>query len=87
MNCALPEKFGAFFYRDGLNKNAQIIYDKMYAQFQKKDYSGVTRFHVTDADKAVEDSFSAYRAIKKDHPEFFFWAITCIIQGMDMKPN
>ena len=72
MNCAPPEEFGAFFYRGGLSREAQLIYDKMYAQFQRKNYSGVTRFHVTDAEEAVEDSFSAYRAIKKDHPEFFF---------------
>lgn len=72
MKCMAPEKCGAFYYRAGLSREAQIIYDKMYAQFLRKDYSGVTKFHAGDADKAVEDSFSAYRALKKDHPEFFF---------------
>ena len=72
MKCIAPEKCGAFYYRAGLSREAQIIYDKMYAQFLRKDYSGVTKFHAGDADKAVEDSFSAYRALKKDHPELFF---------------
>ena len=87
MKCIAPEKCGAFYYRAGLSREAQIIYDKMYAQFLRKDYSGVTKFHAGDADKAVEDSFSAYRALKKDHPEFFSWETKFVIGSVDQKPN
>lgn len=75
MKYGLPEDLGAFFYRGCLNKQSQRVYDNIYRQLLRKEYSGVTRFKVPameDAEKTVQDSFLAYRALKQDHPEFFF---------------
>lgn len=72
-----PEKLGRQFYRDHLSKQGQVFYDCINAQLLRKDYSGSTHLPISDAATSASDSFSAYKAIRDDHPEYFFLGWQC----------
>ena len=65
---AAPEMLGARYYRNKLCPQSQAIYDKIDKQLARKDYSGKTTFSFP-AGTPNEIAFSAYRALRNDHPE------------------
>ncbi len=68
----IPEKYGAEHYRSFLSKQARGLYDALNNQLMQRDYSGRTTFRISDPLSAADDCAAAYRAIKDDHPEYFF---------------
>ena len=68
----LPEKLGAFYYRGSLSQQGKEFYDRINAQLLSGDYSGVTAFTVNCPNTASSDCFAAYKAIRDDHPEYFY---------------
>lgn len=69
---AIPKKLGSEYYRSFLTTQGQSFYDTMMKQLLRKDYSGISTFLVSDSPTAASDGFAAYKAIRDDHPEFFF---------------
>lgn len=69
----VPEKLGAEYYRGFLNRQGRDCYDHILGQLNKKDYSGVSSsVAIRDISSAASDCFAAYKAVRDDHPEFFF---------------
>lgn len=67
-----PEKLGSEYYRSFLTRQAKAFYDKMLAQLLRGDYYGETVFSLSNEETATADCFAAYKAIRDDHPEFFY---------------
>lgn len=67
-----PEKLGAEYYRGFLSRQGRAFYDRMNAQLLRENYSGKTSFSVSDPATAASDCFAAFKAIRDDHPEYFF---------------
>lgn len=72
-----PDKQGTEYYRNYLSVQGKRFYDRINAQIQNGNYSGNTSFTVIDLEKASSDCFSAYKAIRDDHPEYFFLGSQC----------
>ena len=68
----LPEKLGAEYYRSFLTRQGQAFYDCINAQLLRHDYSGITTFSMSDPEPSASDCFAAYRAVRDDHPEYFY---------------
>ncbi len=68
----IPEKLGAAYYRGFLTGQGQAFYDRIHAQLLRGDYSGTTTFSISSPETAASDCFAAYKAIRDDHPEFFY---------------
>ena len=68
----IPEKMGSEYYRGFLTKQAQAFYDIINAQLLQGDYSGKTKFSISNYETSASDCFAAYKAIRDDHPEFFY---------------
>lgn len=68
----LPEKLGSEYYRGFLSRQGQAFYDCINAQFLRGDYSSKTTFSISNLETSASDSFAAYKAIRDDHPEYFY---------------
>ncbi len=68
----VPEKFGAEYYRSFLTKRGKSFYDRINRQLLEEDYSGKIVFNLSPGSSSSGDAFAAYKAIRDDHPEFFF---------------
>lgn len=73
----IPEKLGANYYRSFLTEQGKYFYDCIVKQLLQKDYSGVTSFTIAEQSMETSDCFAAYKAIRDDHPEFFFLGYQC----------
>ncbi|MCD7738054.1 MAG: hypothetical protein LUH58_03305 [Lachnospiraceae bacterium] len=73
----VPEKLGAEYYREFLTRQGKEVYDRVNAQLLEKDYSGTSTFLLSDPAAAAADCFAAYRALRDDHPEYFFLGLEC----------
>lgn len=49
-----------------------MFYDRINTQLLQGDYSGVTTFSLSNPETSASDCFAAYKAIRDDHPEFFY---------------
>lgn len=67
-----PRNLGCYYYRDLLSLQAQSFYDCMEARFARKNYDGTFHFKATESKTAMNDLGNAQRALRDDHPEFFF---------------
>ena len=67
-----PRNFGSEHYRGFLSRQGQSFYDQLNQQFLREDYSGQTRFRLSEPETAASDGFAAFKALKDDHPEYFF---------------
>lgn len=68
----VPEKLGAEYYRELLTKQGKMIYDCINTQLLNGNYSGKSFFPLCNLETSAKDSFAAYKAIRDDHPEYFF---------------
>lgn len=68
----VPEKLGAEYYRSFLSLQGKECYDHILDQLNKKVYSGISSFAIREISSAASDCFAAYKAVRDDHPEFFF---------------
>lgn len=68
----IPEKLGSEYYRGFLTQQGQEFYDCINAQFLRGDYSGKTTFSIRNPESSALDCFAAYKALKDDHPEYFY---------------
>ena len=67
-----PDRLGSEYYRQFLTSQGRDCYDHICKQLNLGDYSGQTTIYVTDRAKASEDFFAAIKAVRDDHPEYFF---------------
>ncbi len=74
---SVPEKYGSTFYRSLLSAQGKSFYDRILAHFLQKRYESMISVTITDGAKAFEDAFEAFRAVKDDHPEFFWLGYEC----------
>ena len=70
-----PTNLGAFYYRQFLSKQGQGVYDRLHAQLQRADFSGQVPVAISQPETAASDSFAAFKALREDHPEYFFLGI------------
>lgn len=63
---------GADYYRSRLSTQGKSFYDCLLSQLQGGNYSGRVSLRVFDSTNASSDCFSAYTALRDDHPEYFF---------------
>ena len=68
----IPEKLGSEYYRGFLTRQSQAFYDRINAQLLRGDCSGKTTFSISNPETSASDCFAAYKAIRDDHPEFFY---------------
>ncbi len=68
----LPSNLGSKFYRNLLSNQGSYFYDKILDHFSRSDYSPIVPLRLIDSKSAASDCFSALKALKDDHPEFFF---------------
>ena len=68
---------GSDFYRERLTLQGKSFYDCMHVQLISGDWSGKTAVTIINRLHAVSDCFAAYKAIRDDHPEFFFLGNSC----------
>lgn len=68
----VPEKLGSEYYREFLTRQGRIFYDCINAQLLRGDYSGKTTFPISNPENAASDCFAAFKAVRDDHPEYFF---------------
>lgn len=68
----IPKNQGAEYYRGFLTQQGRSIYDRIASQLLREDYTGATQFMAIDPKTAFADCFAAYKAVRNDHPEFFF---------------
>ncbi len=69
---SVPENYGSGYYREFLTTQGKTFYDVMNAQFIRGDYSGKSSFAVHNPASAASDCFAAYKALRDDHPEYFY---------------
>lgn len=67
-----PDRLGSEYYRQFLTAQGRSCYDHICDQLNRGDYSGQTTVSVQDRSKASEDCFAAIKAVRDDHPEYFF---------------
>ncbi len=68
---------GSDFYRERLTLQGKSFYDCMHAQLIRGDWSGKTAVTIISRLHAVSDCFDAYKAVRNDHPEYFFLGNSC----------
>lgn len=68
----IPEKLGSEYYRRYLTRQGRVLYDCINAQLLRGDYSGKSSFSISNPETAASDGFAAYKAIRDDHPEYFY---------------
>lgn len=68
----IPEKLGSEYYRGFLTRQGQAFYDRINARLLRGDCSGKTTFSISNPETSASDCFAAYKAIRDDHPEFFY---------------
>lgn len=68
----IPERLGSEYYRGFLTRQGRVFYDRINAQLLRGDYSGKTTFSISNPETSASDCFAAYKAIRDDHPEFFY---------------
>lgn len=68
----LPGKLGSEYYRGFLTQQGKLFYDRINTQLLRKDYSGKLSFPISNSETAASDCFAAYKAIRDDHPEYFY---------------
>ncbi len=68
----IPEKLGSEYYRSFLSRQGQAFYDCLQAQLLRGDHSGKTALFISSPETAASDGFAAYKALRDDHPEFFY---------------
>lgn len=68
----IPEKLGSEYYRGFLTRQGRTFYDCINDQLLRGDYSGKSTFSINNPETAAADGFAAYKAIRDDHPEYFF---------------
>lgn len=68
----IPEKLGSEYYRQFLTHQGQAFYDCINAQLLRKEYIGKINVSISDFETSVSDCFAAYKAIRDDHPEYFY---------------
>ncbi len=68
----IPEKLGSEYYRGFLSRQGQAFYDCLQAQLLRGDHSGKTALFISSPETAASDGFAAYKALRDDHPEFFY---------------
>ena len=68
----IPEKLGCEYYRGFLTRQGRAFYDRINAQLLRGEYSGKTTFSISNPETSASDCFAAYKAIRDDHPEFFY---------------
>ena len=69
---SVPESFGSRYYRGFLSNQGMSFYDTMESQLSRGDYSGKSTFTILNPASAASDCFAAYKALRDDHPEYFF---------------
>ncbi|MCD8005935.1 MAG: hypothetical protein LUF29_03025 [Oscillospiraceae bacterium] len=69
---SVPEKLGSGYYREFLSEQGRGFYDCINARLLWEDYSGKVTFFLSDPEASASDCFAAYKAIRDDHPEYFF---------------
>lgn len=67
-----PEKLGSVYYRQFLTQQGKRFYDCINAQLLLGDHSGVSTFTASCQKTASSDAFAAFKAIRDDHPEYFY---------------
>lgn len=67
-----PDRLGSEYYKQYLTVQGRICYDQICRQLNNRDYSGQTTIMVTNGKNASVDCFSAVKAVRDDHPEYFF---------------
>lgn len=60
------------FYLNQLNRAQAQLYCQMLDSVQRGDRSSCFHLSVLEPETWLEDSFQAYCALRKDHPEYFF---------------
>ena len=73
----VPENYGSGYYRSFLSEQGKAFYDGIDSQLRKEVFSGKTGFSVHCPATAASDCFSAYKALRDDHPEYFFLGPQC----------
>ena len=68
----IPERLGSEYYRGFLTRQGRAFYDRINTQLLRGDYSGKSTFSISDPETAASDGFAAYKAIRDDHPEYFY---------------
>lgn len=68
----IPEKLGSEYYRGFLTQQGRLFYDCINTQLLHGDYSGKTTFPISNPETSASDCFAAYKAVRDDHPEFFY---------------
>ena len=68
----VPEKLGSEYYRGILSQQGRAFYDQINSDLLRMDYSGKSTFQVSAPETASSDCFAAYKAVRDDHPEYFF---------------
>lgn len=68
----VPECFGSKYYRGFLSSQGMYFYDTMETQLSRGDYSGKSSFTIRNPASAASDCFAAYKALRDDHPGYFF---------------
>lgn len=68
----IPEKLGSEYYRSFLTPQGQAFYDRIHTQLLRRDYTGQTIFSIDQPETAAADAFAAYKAVRDDHPEYFY---------------
>ncbi len=67
-----PEKLGSEYYKGFLTPQGRAFYDRINAQLIRGEYSGITTFTISDPETSASDCFAAYKAVRDDHPEYFY---------------
>lgn len=67
-----PNKLGSEYYRGFLTRQGRAFYDCINAQLLRGDFSGKSTFSISNPENAASDGFAAYKAVRDDHPEYFF---------------
>ena len=60
------------FYLNQLNQAQANLYFQMFDSVQRGDRSSHFHLSAPEPEMGLEDSFQAYCALRKDHPEHFF---------------
>lgn len=68
----VPPLLGARFYYDCLSPQCKKIYDALFMQQLRQDFSGRLEFVPENPVCAASDVFESYKALRDDHPEFFW---------------
>ena len=73
----IPERLDSMFYRSFLSHQGKVVYDLINKQLLDKNYSGAVRIPVNSHSTIVSDCTEAYKAVRDDHPEYFYLGYSC----------